>query len=104
LAREGALPLSFSQQRLWFLDRLAPGSASYIMCQAFRFSGHVDIDAFRRSLQEMVRRHEILRTAFADRSGTPVQVIAPVFDLSIPLITLDHLPTAEQEVEVQRLI
>jgi amino acid adenylation domain-containing protein len=104
LARDGTLPLSFSQQRLWFLDQLAPGSASYTICQAFRFSGRFHIDAFRRSLQEMVRRHEILRTAFADGDETPIQVIAPAFALSVPLITLDHLPAAEQEAEIQRLV
>jgi amino acid adenylation domain-containing protein len=75
--RDGELPLSFSQQRLWFLDQLEPNSPFYNNPVAVRLSGALDIDALERSLNEIVQRHEALRTSFAALDGRPVQVIAP---------------------------
>ena len=75
--------LSFAQQRLWLLDQLEPGSTSFNICSAFRLGGRLDRVALERSLNEIVRRHEALRTTFTLVAGKPVQVIAPV--LSIPL-------------------
>ncbi|HEX2187619.1 MAG TPA: amino acid adenylation domain-containing protein, partial [Longimicrobiaceae bacterium] len=79
--REGALPLSFAQQRLWLVDRLEPGSAAYNMPAALRLRGVLDTAALRRSLDALVERHETLRTTFVEQGGAPVQVIhspAPV--------------------------
>jgi amino acid adenylation domain-containing protein len=77
VGREPAPPLSFAQERLWFLDRLRPGEASYNLPVALRLRGALDVDALERSLGEIVRRHEVLRTTFAETEGAPVQVIAP---------------------------
>src|SRR5690242_9463888 len=58
------LPVSFAQQRLWLLDHLEPGNLAYIVAGAFRFDGLLDVDAFHKSIDEGIRRHEILRTSF----------------------------------------
>jgi natural product biosynthesis luciferase-like monooxygenase protein/amino acid adenylation domain-containing protein/non-ribosomal peptide synthase protein (TIGR01720 family) len=83
--REGALPLSFAQQRLWYLDRLEPGNLAYNNPSALRLSGRLDVAALERALNEVVRRHEALRTTFALEDSGPVQRIAP--SLVIPLET-----------------
>src|SRR5688500_2739660 len=70
--RGGRLPLSFAQERLWFIDRLEPGSAVYNMPMAWRLEGALDEAALQRSLGEIVRRHEVLRTVFAEVDGSPV--------------------------------
>ena len=77
IGRTGPLPLSFAQERLWFLDRLEPGSAVYNIPVALRLGGALDAAALERALGEIVRRHEALRTTFAEVDGAPVQVIAP---------------------------
>ncbi|HEX7241707.1 MAG TPA: amino acid adenylation domain-containing protein, partial [Longimicrobiaceae bacterium] len=73
--RDGTLPLSFAQQRLWFLDRMEPGSAAYNVPAALRVRGDLDVEALRRALEEVVRRHEALRTVFPSTGGEPVQVV-----------------------------
>ncbi|MBT3074761.1 MULTISPECIES: non-ribosomal peptide synthetase [Streptomyces] len=75
--RDGALPLSFGQQRMWFLDRLEPGSQEYLIPLALRLRGPLDTEAFRRALDEVARVHEVLRTRYADHDGSPVQLIDP---------------------------
>jgi len=90
--RSGPLPASFAQQRLWFLDRLQPGSPAYNMPTAVRLDGRLDIEALRRALAEVVRRHEILRTTFADDGGVPRQVIADSLELPLPVEDLSGLP------------
>ncbi|MBV9110009.1 MAG: amino acid adenylation domain-containing protein, partial [Gemmatimonadetes bacterium] len=75
--RAGPLPLSFAQERLWFLDRLQPGSAFYNSPVALRLGGALDVAALERAIGQVVRRHESLRTVFAEVDGAPVQVIAP---------------------------
>ncbi|MBY8867037.1 non-ribosomal peptide synthetase [Streptomyces sennicomposti] len=72
-----AAPLSFAQQRLWFLDRLGPGNAAYNLPYALRLSGPVDLDTAVRACQALVRRHETLRTAFPSVDGEPTQTVAP---------------------------
>ena len=91
----GPTPLSSAQQRLWFLDQLQPGSSSYNMPSAWCIVGPLDIDALRRGLSEIVRRHEVLRTTFHDADGQPVQVIAPKAELKLPVTNLGDLPKAE---------
>ncbi|HVG10832.1 MAG TPA: non-ribosomal peptide synthase/polyketide synthase, partial [Thermoanaerobaculia bacterium] len=87
--RTGEIPLSFAQERLWFLDQMEPGSAAYNMPFAARLDGELDVEAFRRALEEIVRRHEALRTTFASGSdGRPVQVIAPPGPLTLQVIDL----------------
>ncbi|MBZ5523305.1 MAG: amino acid adenylation domain-containing protein [Acidobacteriia bacterium] len=101
--REGDLPLSFAQQRLWFLDQLEPGSAAYNMPFGVRLSGELNREALGRSLNEMVRRHEVLRTHFAFRHGSPVQVIGSELEVKIEEIDLRALQEPEREVEALRL-
>src|SRR5436305_1500656 len=82
LPRNVPLPLSYDQERLWFLDRLQPGSAAYnVAAFSSRISGRLDEAALEKALGEIVRRHEALRTRFPARDGKPVQVIAPELDL-----------------------
>ena len=101
VAREGKLPLSFSQQRLWFLHQMEPDSAAYNLAATVRLSGALDVQALHASFRYLVQRHEALRTTFEAVAGEPVQVIAPAMDIALPLIDLTSL--ARQKDEVQRL-
>ncbi|HYG65328.1 MAG TPA: amino acid adenylation domain-containing protein, partial [Thermoanaerobaculia bacterium] len=100
---EDGLPLSFAQQRLWFLDRLVPDNPFYNIYGAVGLPGAVDLSALRRAFQEIGCRHESLRTTFAAVGGRPVQVIAPDLPLSIPLIDLGALPLEWARAEDARL-
>ena len=102
--RDGELPLSFAQQRLWFIDQLEPGSSVYNFPAAVRLKGPLNIVALKQSLDEIVKRHEALRTTFAIVDGRPVQVIAPLLTLTLPIVDLRELPETEREAEVQRLV
>ncbi|GAA2798137.1 amino acid adenylation domain-containing protein [Saccharopolyspora taberi] len=81
--RDGDLPLSFAQQRLWFLDQLSPGEATYNVPGMVRLSGAVDIDGLRWALDQIVTRHESLRTRFAVKDDVPVQVVEPAGGVDI---------------------
>jgi amino acid adenylation domain-containing protein len=97
-----AAPLTFAQQRLWFLAQLQPGSTAYNMNLAVRLTGPLDLEALERSLNEVVRRHEALRTSFAASDGKPIQVIAP--QLHFTLRVVDNTTIAEdlQAAEIER--
>ncbi len=97
------LPLSFAQQRLWFLDQLDPGSLFYNMPQAIRISGPLDTQALNRTLNEIVARHESLRTTFAVVEERPVQVIAPLLNVQMPAVDLSELQESAREERVRRL-
>ncbi|NEQ79121.1 MAG: amino acid adenylation domain-containing protein [Moorea sp. SIO2I5] len=97
------LPLSFAQQRLWFLQQLEPDNCFYNGHGALQLTGLLDIAALEQSLNEIVRRHESLRTSFKIVEGQSLQVIASNLSLSIPLIDLQKLPETEQKTELQRL-
>jgi amino acid adenylation domain-containing protein len=101
--RDGALPLSFAQQRLWFLEQLEPGSAAYNIPDAYRLRGPLDVAVFERCVNEIIRRHESLRTTFQTVGGKPLQVIAPELRLQIPVISLESPDSAQREAEVKRL-
>jgi len=98
----GPAPLSFAQQRLWFLDQLMPGSA-YNSPGAFRIESSIDVALAERIVNEIVRRHEVLRTTFLSIEGQPVQVIAPVLTLPVAVVDLGNLPEPKREAEVRRL-
>jgi amino acid adenylation domain-containing protein len=96
-------PPSIDQERLWFIDQLQPGNCAYNIFSASRLRGPLDVEIMRRVVNELVVRHESLRTTFAVIDGQPMQVIAP--ELNIPLIPVDlaSLPEAEREAEALRL-
>ena len=96
-------PLSFAQQRLWFLDQLEPNSAVYNIPDMQQFSGPLNLAALERSMSELIRRHESLRTTFQSIDGEPVQVIAEAQPRKIEVIDLSHLPQGEREAEAQRM-
>jgi amino acid adenylation domain-containing protein len=102
--RDGELPLSFAQQRLWFIDQLEPGNSVYNFPAAVRLKGPLNMVAVKQSLNEIVKRHEALRTTFATVEGRPVQVIAPLLTLKLPVVDLRELPETEREIAVQRLV
>jgi amino acid adenylation domain-containing protein len=101
--RDGRLPLSFAQERLWFLDRLEARTLAYNEAAAFRLEGPLDIAAFRGALDEILLRHESLRTAFPEVDGEAVQVIRPAAPFEIPEVDLRALPQALHGEEVHRL-
>ncbi|MBR8839675.1 MAG: amino acid adenylation domain-containing protein [Stigonema ocellatum SAG 48.90 = DSM 106950] len=96
-------PLSFAQQRLWFLDQLVPNNPFYNVPAAIRLVGLLNLGALEQTFNEIVRRHEALRTNFVIKEGQPIQVIAPTLKVSLPVIDLQELPQAEREIEAQRL-
>jgi natural product biosynthesis luciferase-like monooxygenase protein/amino acid adenylation domain-containing protein/non-ribosomal peptide synthase protein (TIGR01720 family) len=101
MPRDGALPLSFAQQRLWYLDQLEPGNVAYNNPFALRLSGRLDVAALERVLNEVVRRHEVLRTTFILEDSGPVQRIAP--SLFVPLVVVTRLEVSEErDAEIAR--
>nr|QEO74781.1 condensation domain-containing protein [uncultured bacterium] len=98
-----AAPLSFAQQRLWFLNQLEPDTSTYNLPAAIQLSGRLDVTAMERALSEVVRRHETLRTRFEVREGEPVQVIEPPQPLRLQVTDLTHLPEGRREAEAWRL-
>ena len=103
-SREKPIPLSFSQQRLWFLDQLEPGNPLYNVAYVTRMSGPVNAQALEDSLNEIVRRHESLRTTFQSLNDQPTQMIAPKLQVKLPVLDASHLPAlAERETEARRL-
>ncbi|HKH45252.1 MAG TPA: amino acid adenylation domain-containing protein, partial [Thermoanaerobaculia bacterium] len=92
LPRGGDFPLSFAQERLWFLHQVDPEGAAYNMAGALRIAGCLDAGALDATLREILRRHEALRTTFAFVDGAPVQHIAPGFGFDLPLVDLAGLP------------
>jgi len=102
--RGGPLPLSFAQERLWFLDRMETEGAPHTIPAALRLSGPLHVAALERALGEIVRRHESLRTTFRAVDGSPVQVIAPFRGFDLPVEELEGLDPAEREREVARRV
>lgn len=92
LPRLGDLPLSFSQERVWFLQQLNPSAAAYHFQATLHMLGRLDPAALERSLAELVRRHEILRTTFPARAGRPIQLVHPAQPVELPIIDLQGAP------------
>jgi amino acid adenylation domain-containing protein len=103
LSREEDLPLSFAQRRLWFLHQINPVGFAYNIPMAVRLRGPLDIAALSRSLEEIARRHESLRTTFPVRAGEPVQSVHPPLPLPLPLADLRGLPQERREELVLQL-
>ncbi|HEU5160839.1 MAG TPA: amino acid adenylation domain-containing protein [Streptosporangiaceae bacterium] len=102
-ARDGDLPLSFAQQRLWFLHEFEPNSSEYITYIAVRLRGRLDVAALRGALTELVARHESLRTTFDSVDGRPVQVVHPPHEVALPIRDLSELPAEERQAELDRI-
>ncbi|HEV2801337.1 MAG TPA: amino acid adenylation domain-containing protein, partial [Pyrinomonadaceae bacterium] len=97
------LPLSYAQQRLWFIDQLEPESAAYNIPAAVRLMGALDVSSLERAIGEVVRRHEVLRTTFAMRAGEPVQVVHEGQAITLGVTDISHLVREEREREAGRL-
>jgi amino acid adenylation domain-containing protein/thioester reductase-like protein len=98
-----SIPLSFGQQRLWFLYQLEPHNPFYNISAAARLTGAIDIAALEQTLNEIVSRHEALRTNFAIIDGQPIQIISPSLNLNLPVIDLQNLPREKRENEALNL-
>src|SRR6185295_4217092 len=101
--RSGPLPLSFAQQRLWFLHQLEPDIPAYNIPYAVLLTGELSLVALAQSLSELVRRHEVLRTVFESVDGEPVQVIQPAVPFPLPLVDLSGLAEGDRDSEQGRL-
>ena len=99
----GPLPLSFSQERLWLVHQLEPGSPAYNVPVALRFTGELLVEALRQGLAGIVRRHEVLRVRFDLREGRPVQDVEPTAEVALPQVDLEGLPAGLRETEAARL-
>ncbi|GIV97568.1 MAG: hypothetical protein KatS3mg057_2225 [Herpetosiphonaceae bacterium] len=97
-------PLSFGQERLWFVQELVPDSPLYNVCVAMRVNGFYDVPGLEQMISHILERHEILRTTFTSIDGQPMQVIHPPQPCKLPVVNLEHLPTEEREAEITRLI
>ena len=97
------LPLSWAQTRLWFLEQLQGGTATYNIPAAVQITGALNINALEQSLREIVRRHEILRTSYHTVNGQPVQVISDDATVTLPVVDLQQLPEVEQLTVVRSL-
>jgi amino acid adenylation domain-containing protein len=103
--REGVpLPLSFAQQRLWFLDEFEPGSTEYVIPLAVRLRGELDLEALSRAMTALVARHEALRTTFEGVDGRGIQVVHPPQQVFVPLLDLAELPEQDRQAELDRVL
>jgi amino acid adenylation domain-containing protein len=102
LVRVDTPPLSYAQQRLWILDRLEPGSATYNVSIALRIEGHVDPARLRLSIEQIVHRHEVLRTTFPAHDGVPFQRVSPIAPFTWDEVDCSMLSREEREAEVAR--
>ena len=96
-------PLSFAQQRLWFLDKYEPNSSAYNISNVFQLKGTVNVTALKEALKTIVDRHEALRTTFDSIDGKPVQVIQENRRMEQPLIDLSDRSIDDQAAEIQHL-
>jgi len=103
--RDRPIPLSFPQERVWFLDQLSTGgNIAYNFNVTIWFRGPLDVDALHRTLEEIVRRHEVLRTSFPAVDGRPVQVVMPAGPVALPVIDLRGVPAGERQAVSERLV
>ncbi|MEE8586666.1 MAG: condensation domain-containing protein, partial [Acidobacteriota bacterium] len=102
VGRPGRLPLSFAQQRIWFLDRLVPESPFYHLPMAWWVHGNLDPAVLKRSLEAIMRRHEALRTRFPEQVGDPIQAIDPPGPAPLALVDLSHLNNDRWQAEARR--
>ncbi|GFZ92165.1 amino acid adenylation domain-containing protein [Okeania sp. KiyG1] len=104
ISREQTIPLSYAQQRLWFIEKMALSSNAYNMPLTLHLVGKLDYIALEKSLNQIIARHETLRTTFSEIDGTPVQIIKPSFELQLPLKDLSELTPSEATTKLQQLL
>src|ERR1051325_10093697 len=97
-------PASFEQERLWFIQQFDPASPANNITNGICLDGELSVGALERSLNEIIRRHESLRTSFSSIEGKPVQVIAPELRITLPVVDLQPLDGDQREAEAQRLV
>ncbi|NBD32275.1 MAG: amino acid adenylation domain-containing protein [Cyanobacteria bacterium] len=102
--KRDSLPLSFAQQRLWFLDLLEPNSPFYNIPEAVRLQGDLNIQVLQQALDAIVAHHEILRTNYVTENGNPIQRLAASQSVELLIVDLQHYGQAEQETQIQRLL
>jgi hypothetical protein len=100
---EGAAPLSFSQRQMWLIDQMTPGSSAYNIPAGYRFKGELNTGALEAAFNEVIKRHENLRTTFASADPEPVQRVHPAWRLKLHVVELDHLPAGHRESAFQKL-
>lgn len=103
ISRFSALPLSFAQLRLWFMQQLEPESTAYTISGAVRIDGPLDTERLRQALQKLQLRHESLRTKFRDFEGRPLQVIVPSSPVALPIDDIAYFAGASRDTELQRI-
>jgi len=101
-ARSKTVPTSFSQQRLWFLNRFEPDSPAYNIARPLRMQGALNVPVLRQTLNLILARHDVLRGRFELAGSQPVQLIAPRLEIDLPEVDLQHLTAGEREAEVSR--
>jgi Condensation domain len=103
VSRNQELPLSYAQQRLWFLDKLTPGSSLYNLPAAVRFTGPMNVPALENSISEIIRRHEVLRTRFVEVGERCIQIAAEPEPMTLAIKDLSQLPHEEREAQSSKL-
>ncbi|NEP50384.1 MAG: non-ribosomal peptide synthetase, partial [Moorea sp. SIO3C2] len=104
ISREQVISLSFAQQRLWFIEKMGLSSNAYNVPLTLNLVGQLDYVALQKSLNQIIARHETLRTTFSEINGTPVQIIQPPFELELPIIDLSGLTPSEATAKLQQLL
>src|SRR5882762_8394060 len=102
-ANQDCAPLSFAQRQMWVIDQMTPGNPAYNLPSGYRLRGPLDVTALGRSFNEIIKRHEALRTTFAVQDGEPLQRIHPDLRVAIQITALDHLRGEEREAKLQQL-
>jgi acyl carrier protein len=102
--RDTAIPLSFSQSTLWYLEHHWAGDGAANTPLTWKITGNLSPAILEKALNEIVRRHEILRTTFPTMDGTPFQQIAPTFTIPLEVIALGHLPLSTREIEAEKIL
>ncbi len=102
--RDGALPLSYPQEAIWFIEQLTPGTLAYNAQFCIDFRGPLDAEVLERTFNEIVERHEVLRTTFPSPDGRPMQVVHPYERVTMPCVDISGVPASETEAEIERIV
>ncbi|MCP6760180.1 MAG: amino acid adenylation domain-containing protein [Fischerella sp. CENA71] len=104
ISHQGLVPVSFSQERIYFVHKLAPENSAYQFQSTMEFKGPLNVEALKLALDEIVKRHEIFRTTYQEVNGRLYQVIHPHEGVAFKVIDLRHIPESERKIEAQKLV